>query len=67
MVITRGDGTRALVVQDYAFAKYLGFLQVGLLNPLTAMMSKFETLKPFDFILFFCTGMWKYFHQNAYH
>ena len=39
VVITRGDGTRALVVQDYAFAKYLGFLQVGLLNPFTAMMS----------------------------
>ena len=28
-VVTRGDGTRALVVQDYAFGKYLGFLQVS--------------------------------------
>ncbi|KAL8583251.1 hypothetical protein ACOMHN_043086 [Nucella lapillus] len=27
-VITRSDGSRALVVQDYAYGKYLGFLQV---------------------------------------
>ncbi|KAK7107283.1 snake venom 5'-nucleotidase-like [Littorina saxatilis] len=28
VVIDRKDGTKALVVQDYAFGKYLGFLQV---------------------------------------
>lgn len=27
-VVTRSDGSRALVVQDYAYGKYLGFLQV---------------------------------------
>lgn len=28
-VVTKSNGERTLVVQDYAFGKYLGFLQVG--------------------------------------
>ncbi|GIY17670.1 protein 5NUC [Includes: UDP-sugar hydrolase [Caerostris extrusa] len=28
VVIERGDGSRALVVQDFAFGKYLGFLEI---------------------------------------
>jgi 5'-nucleotidase len=28
-VITQDDSAKVLVVQDYAFGKYLGFLQVG--------------------------------------
>ena len=29
--------------------------------------AKFQTLKPFCFLFFFCTGMWKDNHENAKH